>query len=54
MCALAIYLMNFLSYLYGIIIYCAINSPVHENNFVDGLNATEKSYLKGKLKLLVN
>ena len=40
-CALAIYLMTMLSSSYGIIIDRAINAPVHGNNVVDGINATE-------------
>ena len=52
-CALAIYVMNVLSYSYGIIIYHAINAPGHEKNVVDGLNAMDKQYLKGKWNLLV-
>ena len=27
----------------------AINAPDHGNNFVDGLNATDKRYLKEKM-----
>ena len=46
MCDLDIYLIHFLLYLYGIIMDHAINSSVHENNVVDGLNATDKRYLK--------
>ena len=30
----------------------AINAPVHKNNAIDGLNATEKRYLKGKVELI--
>ena len=30
----------------------AINSPGHGNIFVDGLNTTEKCYLKGKMELI--
>ena len=45
-CTLAIYLMTMLSYSYGIIMNRAINSPGHEDNVVDGLNATDKCYLK--------
>ena len=44
--ALAIYLMTFLSSLYGIIIYRAINSPGNENNVTDGINGIYKRYLK--------
>ena len=44
--ALDIYLMIILSSLYAIITNRAINAPDHGNNSVDGLNATEKSYLK--------
>ena len=45
-CALAIYLMTVLSYLYGITMYRTINAPGHGKNIVDGLNATDKLYLK--------
>ena len=31
-----------------------INAPGHGNNGVDGLDAKEKRYLRGKLNLLVN
>ena len=34
--------------------YHAINAPGHGKNVVDGLNTRDKSYLKGKSKLLVN
>ena len=46
-CDLDIYLMTMLSSSYGIIIDCSINAPCHGNNVVDGLNATDKGYLKG-------
>ena len=29
---------------------CAINSPGHVNNVVDGLNATGKCYLKAQME----
>ena len=45
-CALEIYLMTMLSYLYGIITDHKINAPGNENNVVDGANTTEKHYLK--------
>ena len=32
----------------------SINAPGHGENVFDGLNATGKRYLKGKLNLLVN
>ena len=41
-CDLAIYLMNFLSYLYGIIMDPAMNATGHENIFFDGLNAIKR------------
>ena len=47
MCALAIYLITVLSSSYGVIMDHAINAPGHGNNVVDGLNATDKHYLKG-------
>ena len=31
---------------------CAINVQWHGKNVVDGLNATEKRYLKGKMELM--
>ena len=46
MCALDIYLTTMLSYSYGIIMYCSINPPCYGNNFVEGLNETDKHYLK--------
>ena len=46
MCALAVHLMTVLSSSYVIIMDLAINAPGHENNVVDGLNATDKRYLK--------
>ena len=46
MCALDIYLMTVLIYSYVIILDHEINVPGHGNNFLDGLNATEKRYLK--------
>ena len=54
MCSLDIYLMTVISYLYGIIMDIAINAPVHGNNVVDALNATDKRYLTEKLNLLIN
>ena len=44
-CALDIYLLNVLSYLYGIIIDCEINASVTINNVVNGLNATDKCFI---------
>ena len=46
-CALTIYLMTVLSSSYGIIMDHAMNPPGHGKNVVDGLNATDKHYLKG-------
>ena len=37
---------------YGIIIDLAINAPGHGNNALYGLNATEKSHLKGEMELM--
>ena len=48
-CALAIYLMTVLSSSYGITTDCTINAPVHGNNVVYGLNATDTNYLKDKM-----
>ena len=33
--------------------YNEINAPVHGNNVVDGINETEKYYLKGEIELVV-
>ena len=44
--------MTVLSSSYGIITDRAINVPGHGKNFVDGLNAADKSYLKGKMELM--
>ena len=52
-CALTIYLMTVLSSSYGIIMDRAMNAPGHGKNVVDGLNATEKHYLKGGKELMV-
>ena len=41
-CSIAFYLMTLLWFLYGIIMYRAINASCHRNIFVDGLNATDK------------
>ena len=48
------YLMNVLSYLYGIIMYCTINAPGNGNNVVDVINAADKLFLKLKWNFLVN
>ena len=53
-CALDMQLIIVLLSLYGIIMDCAINAPVHGKNVFDGINATEKIYLKRKCNLLVN
>ena len=52
MCALAVYLMTLLSSSYGIITDLEINSPGHRENFVDGLNAMYKYYLKRKMEII--
>ena len=44
--------MTMLSSSYGIIMDRAINAPGHIKNVVDRLNTTEKSYLKGEMKLM--
>ena len=44
--------MTVFSYSYGIIMYCATNAQCYGNNIVDGLNATEKRYLKDKMELM--
>ena len=41
-----------LLYLYGIIIEFTTNAPGHINNVFDGLNETDKHYLKGKMEFL--
>ena len=46
--------MNVLSYSYGTIMYHAINRYGCSETVVDGLNATEKRYLKGKWNIMVN
>ena len=46
-CDLSIHLITVLSSSYGITMYRAINTPGHGNNVVDGMNATDKRYLKG-------
>ena len=51
-CALSINLMTLLSSSYGIIMDFTINAIIHGNNVVDGLNATNKHYLKGKMELM--
>ena len=51
-CSLAIYLMTVLSYLYGIIMDRAMNSPRHGKSIVDGLNDNDKFYLREKMELL--
>ena len=40
--ALNIYIVTVLSSSHGIKMYSAINAPGHGNNFIDGLNATDK------------
>ena len=45
--ALSIYLMTVLSSSYGIIMNRAIDVLGHGKNFIDGINATDKRYLKG-------
>ena len=52
MCDLAIYLTTVLSSSYGIITDRTINEPGHGMNVVDGLNATDKRYLKGKMEII--
>ena len=51
-CALTIYLVTMLLSKHGIIMDFAINPPGHGNNVVDGLNATEKLYLKEQMELI--
>ena len=42
--------MTVLSYSYSIIMDLEINPPFNGNNVVDGVNATDKPYLKEKMK----
>ena len=51
-CALVIYLMTVLSSSYGIIMYISINAPGNGNNVADGLNTTDKRYLKEQMELI--
>ena len=44
--------MTMLSSSYVIILDLSINAPGHENNIVDGFNATDKHYLKGEMELM--
>ena len=44
--------MTVLSSSYGIIMYREINSSGHVKNFVDGPNATNKTYLERKLEII--
>ena len=52
MCGLAIYLMTVLSTSYGILMDRSINIPGHVNNVADGINATDKRYLKEKIEFI--
>ena len=45
--ALDTYLMTVLPYSYGTIMNRAIDVLGHGKNFIDGINATDKRYLKG-------
>ena len=44
--------MTVLSSSYGIIMDCTINVPGNEKNAVDGLNATDKRFLKEQMELM--
>ena len=44
--------MTVLSYSYVVIMDCAINTPDHGRNVVDGLNETYKRRLKGGMELI--
>ena len=44
--------MKIISYLYGIIMYHAMNAPGHGNNVVDDINTTEKYYWKEQMELI--
>ena len=46
--------MTVLSSSYGVKKNRAINAPVHINHFVDGINSTDKLFLKEKMKLIGN
>ena len=51
-CALAIYLMTVISFLYGIIMDGEMNERDNGNNEVDGINATVKRYAKEKTNFI--
>ena len=51
-CALDIYLMSVMPYLYGNIIDCEKNTTGHGKNIVDGLNATDKRYLRKQMEII--
>ena len=51
-CASVIYLMSVLLSSYGIVMNREINATGHGNNVVDGINTTERRYLKGEIKLI--
>ena len=44
--------MTVLSSSYGIIMDRAINAPVHGTNFVNGINTTDKCYVKEQMELM--
>ena len=41
-CAIAYYIMSFLSKLYQIVLERAVDTPVHGKDLVDGFNAVQK------------
>ena len=51
--AMAIYVITVLSSLYGIIMDREIKVPGNGKNVVDGINATDKHYLKEQMELIV-
>ena len=51
-CALDIYSTTVLSSSYGIIMDREINAPGHGNNVADGINATDKIYLKEEMEII--
>ena len=51
-CGTAIYLLIVLVLQYGIVIDRAIGDPGHGKDIVDGLNATDKHFLQGKMCII--
>ena len=51
-CGTAIYLLTVLASQYGIVIDRDIGDPGHGKDLVDGLNSTEKCFIRGKMCLI--